>query len=197
MERIGEEAANSVGFTLVEVLERRHGQPALLTMARTLLVRASVRSGFDWFFKAHADLPPLLEENTGESWPSFMAAYQAELDAAADRLAPALRELPTLRASLHVESTELGGDISYELSGMAAPAGRRCQLNHMPLPAYDLAASEGLKSQSIFWQPGEEHAAGRLRGQYQSGQRLLAAIDCPLPGLASAVRLAALRLEVP
>jgi len=197
-ERLGEEASNSLGFLLIEVLERRHGREVMLSIARTLLARVTVRNGLDVLLGRRADLPLLLEQKTGESWPSFVASFQTELDLAAARLADPLGKIPALSAKLAVESTELGGEIVYQLSGPPPETNRSCVLRHTQLAPYDVAVWSGqYKDSTISWGAGLEQQEGRLRGQYQSGQRLLAVIECWLPELAGWVRLEARRLEVP
>jgi hypothetical protein len=195
-ELIGDQVALSIGYTLVEVLEYRHGRERVLQLARALLARPTVRNGFDWLLGKRADLPELLEQTTGESWPSFVAGYQAHLDAATTRLTERLAAIPALSATVAVESTEVSNDVVYQLSGLAPARALDCQLHHVRLPPYDVAASGG-KEERLIWPAGAPRVEVRLRGQYQSGERLLATIDCLLPGLLRRTRLEARRLEVP
>jgi hypothetical protein len=62
---------------------------------------------------------------------------------------------------------------------------------------FDLAVGGELPKHAIPWPAGAPAVEGRLRGRYASGQRVFAAVDCPLPGLRRKVRLAVRRLEVP
>lgn len=196
-EQLGEDAAVSIGFTLVQVLEQRQGRERLLELARALLVRPTVADGFDWLFGERADLPAALPRLSGESWPQLVAAYHAQLDAAAQRLATPLAALPALAASIAVERTELSNDLVYQLSGPAPEAPRACELRHQRLPPFDLAVGGDLPKHDIPWPAGAPSVEGRLRGRYASGERVLAALDCALPGLKRKVRLDVRRLEVP
>jgi hypothetical protein len=201
-ERLGELAGDnvsfSIAFTLVEVLAQRLGRERLLELARALLVRRTVRNGFDWLVAERADFPAALERATGESWESFIAFYQSQLDAAAVRLAEPLAALPVLSATLSVESTELGNNLVAELSGPAPATTRNCVFRHAPLPPYDLALPfDTAQDSSLPWPAGASTVRGRLWGRYASGQRAFAAIDCPLPGLRQYVRLDVRRLEIP
>jgi hypothetical protein len=66
------------------------------------------------------------------------------------------------------------------------------------MPPYDLAVPfVALQTAALPWAPGASTITGRVRGRYQSGQRVFAAIDCPLPGLDRYLRLDARRLEIP
>lgn len=196
-ERVGDDAAISIGFTLVEVLDQRHGRERLLELARAVLARPTIENGFDWLFAERTDLPASLQQLTGESWPEFVAAYHAQLDAAALRLAAPLAAIPALRASLAVERTDVGSDIVYQLSGPAPTTALDCELRHLRLLPYDLAVGGGQLSQPIAWPTGAPSVEGRLRGRYSSGQRAFASVDCQVPGLRRKVRLEARRLEVP
>jgi hypothetical protein len=197
-ELAGDDGATSIALTLVEVLEQRFGREQLLQLARALLVRPTIRNGFDWLVAERADFPAALERATGESWAAFMAAYQLQLDAAGMRLAQPLAALPTLSATLRIEHTELGNDLVADLSGLAPDATRDCLFRHAPLPPYDLAVpSDTVQASSLPWPAGAASVTGRVRGRYQSGQRAFAAIDCLLPGLARYLRLDARRLDIP
>lgn len=197
-ELAGEDVANSIGVTLVEVLDQRLGHERLLQLARALLVRPTVRNGFDWLVAERADFPAALERATGESWAAFIDGYQSQLDAAAVRLAEPLAALPALSATLSVESTELGNHLVAELSGSAPAVTRDCVFRHAALPPYDLAVPfAAVQTGALPWPPGASTSTGRVRGRYPSGQRVFAAIDCPLPGLDRYLRLDARRLEIP
>ncbi|MEY4549974.1 MAG: hypothetical protein RL685_6169 [Pseudomonadota bacterium] len=196
-ERVGDDAAVSICFTLVEVLDQRHGRERLLELARAVLARPTVKNGFDWLFAERADLPASLQQLTGESWPELVAAYHAQLDAAALRLAAPLAAIPALRASLAVERTDVGNDIVYQLSGPAPTTTLDCELRHLRLLPYDLVVGNGLLKQPIPWPAGAPSVEGRLRGRYASGQRAFASVDCQVPGLRRKVRLEVRRLEVP
>jgi hypothetical protein len=195
-ELAGDEVATSIGVTLVEVLEQRIGREPLLQLARALLVRPTIRNGFDWLVAERADFPVALERATGESWAAFIAEYQLQLDAAAVRLAEPLAAIPALSATLSVESTELGNNLLAAISGVAPTTTRNCLLHHAELPPYDLAHPSN-SAQELAWPAGVADVKGRLRGRYASGQRAFAAIDCQLPGLTSYLRLDARRLEIP
>jgi hypothetical protein len=197
-ELAGDDVSTSIALTLVEVLEQRFGREQLLQLARALLVRPTIRNGFDWLVAERADLPAALERATGESWAAFIAAYQLQLDAAALRLAQPLAALPTFSATLSIEHTEVGNNLVAELSGLAPDTTRECLFRHALLPPYDLAVpSDTLQASSLPWPAGVASITGRVRGRYQSGQRAFAAIDCPLPGLERYLRLDARRLEIP
>ncbi len=197
-ELAGREGALSLGFTLVELLEQQHGRERVLELARALLVRPTVRNGFDSFFAERADFPAALERATGERWTDFVAAYHGQLDAAEERLAARLAAVPAFTATVRMVATDVGNDLLARVSGPALAAPLPCELRHASLPPYDLAVQAGAVRVLGFEVPaGLSTHDVPLRGQYQSGQRAFAAVDCGLPGLRRYARLEARRLEVP
>lgn len=195
LERLGDEAATSLGFALVEVLEARHGRALTVGLARTLLAQPTVRNGFDWLTQRGRTLPQLLEARSGESWEAFVAAFSVQLEREARRLSPQLPGLAHASAQLASQPSELGRDLVYSLKGPAPETTRECWLRHTGLGPYDVLVSNAdLTPDAFEWPAGEEHVEGRLQGRYQPGQRALAVIDCREAEGADIVRLIATRL---
>ena len=200
MQALNEDVANGLAFTGIAFLSARHGRRAVLELARSRLAQSSSADVLGWLEARQNPIAEHFARVTREPWPEFVRAWRAELGRRGTQapFAEALRRVPRARAALRVERAKAGADVVYELSGEPAEANRDCALLHTALRPYDTFVSSHLLERHAFsWKARERRVAGRLRGKYGRGQRVLVALECRAPDLGASVRLLAARRDVP
>jgi hypothetical protein len=200
MDRLGEPDANALAFSLVALLDERHGREKTRSLARAVLAQTTVTNVVSWLTRRDRDLPRSFAKVAGEPWPAFVGFWQREMQrrAALDPLARKLAQLPQDSAQIRLQQGRVGADLVYTLSGPKLARDRDCWLLHTRLAPYDVpVVTQGLVRHAIAWKADQLRAEGRLRGAYQAGERAWAAVECEVPELRSVARLSVLRSTVP
>jgi hypothetical protein len=196
-DRIGEDLALSLAATGWRVLAARVGPERTRALAQAALTRRGTDDVRDTLHDLRTPMPALFEEATGWSWPEFVRAWAAALDAwagtAAAREALALWPRGTF-ATLASMSDGVG--VAAKLSEpLAAPLS--CALEHLKLPPYDAPVdTDALEELWFLWPSGATDLARNESGAYGRGERAYVALECELPALGGRTRLFSARVTV-
>jgi len=200
MEATGESGAHALGFSLADVLGARHGKDKLFELARAVIARPTVDDFTSWLTQRSSGPSARFVELTGETWPAFVAAWRRELSRRALQApqAEVVTRILEDRAELRVEPSRVGADVVYTLAGPARVTDRECAVLGVKQRPFDQYVTPELAQRRLVkWPAGETRVEGRLRGQYQRGDRAWLAVECVVPELRSETRLRAVRFEVP
>src|SRR5688572_29636925 len=124
MDQAGEPGANAVGCSLVGFISERYGAARVLELVQRFLTRPTVTGLVSWLSQRQETPVALLEQLTHEPWPELVAAWSAELSRRGAEAGPVLERERQDRAALSLDSSEIGGDVAYVLTG-PAPASDR------------------------------------------------------------------------
>lgn len=207
-ERLGEPVAWGLAASGVAVLGARHGEAAVLALARRLFGRAAPRDTRALVDARLNPTPALLREAAGVPIERFLDEWNAELDRlrARPEVAAALARVPEAGADLAVERGQgrirdlvarvrLGGGAAGEEEAIVAT------LLHKDIGPFDrpLDRHELRCEERVLGVEALRSARGaelRLPGLYGPGVRVFAALEIEAPALGCPVRVLAERREV-
>lgn len=196
----GESAAEAIGASGLRFLEERQGRETVLALVRRLWGSATPRDvRVLWQAESFAEL---FSEVTGESWPTFVAAWGQHL--LQHNLQPALGcnvdGASQVKGTLEL-AVESGGSrrVTYTVDFAEPPAdGTLVRLLHRRLGPFDRPLEpDDLRREEHLW-PGGETATFHLDGVYGRGSRVFLALEVEAPDdHGRALRLLAQRRELP
>jgi hypothetical protein len=196
-DRLGDELVLALSATGWRVLGAHVGPEKTRALARAALARRGTDDLRDTLHDLATRMPSLFEETTGWSWPEFLRAWRAALDAWRDTPEARAALAPWPRGSIEARATARDGvGVSAKLSEpLGAPLA--CALEHVKLPPYDAGVDPDTLDELGFLWPGGATALERTAaGAYGRGERAFVALECDLPALGERTRLFSARVTV-
>ncbi|MFZ5896511.1 MAG: ABC transporter permease [Myxococcota bacterium] len=200
MERVGEAQATALSFAFVQHLRQRLGDERVLELARAVLARPTVTGAYTYLKFGSNLLTRSVERLAREDFSALADGFRNELKSRAKdaKLATELARIPFDNSELVCQRGKLGVEVRYKFYGPALERERRCVLMHGLLRPYDrYYPPEELTREEFLVPRGKNEASGTLRGRYDVGQRVFAAVECELPELETWERIQVARLEAP
>ncbi|MEM7277977.1 MAG: hypothetical protein AAF385_07615 [Pseudomonadota bacterium] len=203
----GDDAALSIGYSALKILETKVGREALLNYLQSELELSGHGDVRDWWQDKKNSPEQRFERALGLSWAEFVDSWyeSMELLATAPVYAQALAQIPEASVSIEPEVSWFGSrSIEYQVRmDKPLPENSECTALHLPLPGFDRPVGRSqFREEALFWPTRSSSEDGlslthTLKAGYGKFTRVYVGLECQLPQFPVPVLLASKRIEMP
>ncbi len=203
----GDDAALSIGYSALKILETLVGREALLDYLQSELELGGHGDVRDWWQDKTNSPEQRFERALGISWAEFVKNWQERMKVLATTpvYAQALAQIPVASVTIEPEVSWFGSrSIEYQVRmDKPLPENSECTALHLPLPGFDRPVGRSqFREEALFWpsRSGSEDGLSlthTLKAGYGKFTRVYVGLECKLPQFPVPVLLTSKRIQMP